>query len=371
MMRLIVGSSLKFRFIVVAIGAALLYFGVQQLRDMPVDAFPEFAPPRVEVQTLASGLSAAEVESLVSIPLEQSLNGLVGLDVLRSKSVPQLSSIELIFKPGTNLLHARQVVAERVTAVTPSLPTWAAPPVILPATSTTSRVMKIGLSSNDVSLIELSTIAYWKIRARLLQVPGVANVAIWGERLQQLHVQVDPERMRDRGVSLDQVMEVTADALDAGILRFSSGAVIGTGGFVDSTNQRLVVRHVLPIVTPDDLAQVALEGTDHMPLRLGDVADVAIGHQPLAGDAVVNDGPGLLLIVEKYPWGNTLDVTREVEEAIDQMKPGLPGIEFDTTIFRAADFIETSIDNLTKALIIGAILVVLVLGAFLDRKSVV
>jgi CzcA family heavy metal efflux pump len=364
-MRWIVGSSLKFRFLVVAIAAALMAFGSQQLRQMPVDAFPEFAPPRVEIQTICLGLSAAEVESLVSIPLEQSLNGVDGLDVIRSKSVPQLSSIELLFKDGTDILHARQLVQERVEAVTPSLPTWAAPPFMMPPTSTTSRVMKIGVSSKTVGIVPLSTIAYWKIRARLLRVPGVANVALWGEHLEQLHVEVDPARMRQRDVSLEQVMEGTSDALDAGLLRFSDGAVIGTGGFIETPSQRMSIRHVLPIVKPRDLAAVPLATRGRQTIHVGDVAQVVTGTQPLAGDAVINDGPGLLMVVEKFPWGNTLDVTQGVEQALDELQPGLPGIEIDTHIFRASNFIETAIDNLTHALLIGALLVVLVLGAFL------
>src|SRR3954453_14936086 len=144
-MRRIVASSLRFRYLVIALGLSLLVFGAQQIRGMPVDAFPEFAPPRVEVQTICLGLTATEVEGLVSSPLEESLTGLAGLDVIRSKSVPQLSSIELLFRPGTDLLHARQLVQERIEAATPTLPTWAAPPVILPAVSSTSRMMAIGI----------------------------------------------------------------------------------------------------------------------------------------------------------------------------------------------------------------------------------
>jgi CzcA family heavy metal efflux pump len=365
MMRWIVGSSLRFRYLVVAAGIAMMVFGAQQLRGMPVDAFPEFAPPRVEVQTSCPGLTAPEVEQLVSTPLEQSLNGIKGLDVIRSKSVPQLSSIELLFKPGTNLLHVRQLVQERVTEVTPSLPTWAAPPVIMPAASTTARVMKIGVSSKTMSIQRLSTIAYWKIRARLLRVPGVANVPMWGEHLEQYLVKVDPKRMRQHGVTLEQTMEATSTALDAGLLRFADGNRIGTGGFIDTPNQRLVVQHILPIVTPNDLAQVVVLQRGEKTVRIGDVAKVNDGTMPLAGDAVVNGGPGLLLIVEKYPWGNTLDVTHNVEAAIKEMQPGLKGVTFDTHVFRAANFIDTSIHNLTISLLIGALLVILVLGAFL------
>jgi len=372
MMRWIVGSSLKFRYLVVAVAAAMVFLGVGQLRQLPVDVFPEFAPPRVEIQTACIGLSASEVEALVTTPLEETFNGLPGLDVLRSKSVEQLSSIQLIFNRGTDLIEARQLVAERLATVTPTLPTWAAPPVMLHPLSSTSRVMKIGLSSKTLSTIDMSMISYWKIRARLLRVPGVANVAIWGERLQMMQVQVDPDRLKANRVSLDKVMNITADALDAGILRFSSGAVIGTGGFVDTPNQRLGIHHKLPIVTPDDLAQVPVEKRNGKPLLLGDVADVVEDHQPLIGDAVINDGPGLMLIVEKLPWGNTLDVTRGVEAAIDQMRPGLPGMEIDTTIFRPATFVETAIDNLGRALLIGSLLVILILIAFLyDWRSAV
>ena len=365
MMRWVVRSSLKFRFLVVAVAAAMVFLGAGQLRQLPVDVFPEFAPPRVEIQTACVGLSASEVESLVTTPIEETLNGLPGLDALRSKSVGQLSSIQLIFKRGTNLLEARQVVQERLSTVVPTLPTWAAPPIIMQPLSATSRVMKIGLTSDTLSTIDMSMISYWKLRARLLQVPGVANVAIWGERLHMLQVQADPERLKRNQVSLEDVMEVTADALDAGILRFSDGATIGTGGFVETPNQRLGIRHVLPIATPDDLAKVTIEQRRGKALRLGDVADVVVDHQPLIGDAVINDGPGLMLIVEKLPWGNTLEVTRGVEAAIDQMRPGLPGMEIDTTIFRPASFVETAIHNLSRALLIGSLLVILILVLFL------
>jgi CzcA family heavy metal efflux pump len=365
MMRWVVGSSLKFRFLVVAVAAAMVLLGVGQLGQLPVDVFPEFAPPRVEIQTACVGLSASEVEALVTTPIEETLNGLPGLETLRSKSVEQLSSIELIFERGTDLLEARQVVQERLATVVPTLPTWAAPPIIMQPLSATSRVMKIGLSSDTLSTIDMSMISYWKLRARLLRVPGVANVAIWGERLHMLQVQVDPERLKRHQVSLEDVMEVTADALDAGILRYSDGAVIGTGGFIDTPNQRLGVRHVLPIATPDDLAKVTIEQRGGKALRLGDVADVVVDHQPLIGDAVINGGPGLMLIVEKLPWGNTLEVTRGVEAAIDEMRPGLPGMEIDTTIFRPATFVETAIHNLSRALLLGSLLVVLILVLFL------
>jgi CzcA family heavy metal efflux pump len=365
-MRWIIRSSIRFRFIVVALATAMMVFGAAQLKDARTDAFPEFAPPRVEVQTLTLGLSSAETEEFVTVPLEQAFNGVARLDEIRSQSVPQLSSIEMIFKRGTNLIEARQAVQERLNVVTPNLPTWAAPPVMRPPLSTTSRVMHIGLSSNQISLQQLSTIAYWKIRARLLRVPGVVNVAIWGERLQQQHVNVDPARLQARNVSLDEVMNATAESLDAGLLRYADfGNVIGTGGFVDTANQRLGIRHVQPIATPNDLAKVTIEETKGKALRLGDVADVVQGHQPLVGDAVINSGPGLLLVVEKSPGANTLQVTNGVENALDDLRPGLPGIQIDSKIFRQADFIEMALDNLTVSLLIGCLLVILILVAFL------
>jgi CzcA family heavy metal efflux pump len=367
MMRRIVAASLRFRYLVVASAAGMLIFGFNTVQSMPVDVFPEFAPPRVEVQTPSLGLTALEVEELVTVPLEQALAGVEHLDVMRSKSVHDLSSVELIFEGGTDLLEARQLVAERIAQVTPTLPTWASPPVMLQPLSATARVMKIGLSSADpdISLIDMSMISYWNIRSRLLGVPGVANVAIWGERIQMYQVQVVPELMAKHGVTLDQVQEASAEALDAGLLFYSDGAVIGTGGIIETASNRYNVQHVPPLLSPSDLQHVTLEAGDGSIIRLSDVAVLAEDHQPLVGDAVINDGPGLMLIVEKFPWANTLDVTRGVEEAIGELRPGLSGIDVDTTIFRPATFIEVALGNLTNALLLGCLFVLVVLVLFL------
>jgi CzcA family heavy metal efflux pump len=371
MFRWIVGSSLKFRYLVIAIAAGLIYFGIGQLRNMPVDVFPEFAPPMVEIQTISLGLSAEEVESLVTIPLEQVLAGVPGMDVMRSKSVPDLSAIKMYFESGTDLLLARQMVQERIITVVPTLPSWASPPVMLPPLSATSRMMKIGLSSKTRSVIDLSMITYWTIRQRLLRVPGVANVAIWGERLEMLNVNVVPELMKKHNISLKEVMEATSEALDVGLFQFVDGHHIGSGGWIETQNQRIQIRHVLPLVhksdqvTAEALGNVALAVRNGKQLLLKDVAEVVIDHQPMIGDGIINDDIGLLLIVEKFPWGNTLQVSREVEEALAALKPGLPDVEIDAAIFRPATFIEMSIDNLTTALYIAAFLVIIVLFAFL------
>jgi len=364
-MRWIVSRSLRYRWLVVFAAAAIVAFGIGQIPSSQVDVFPEFAPPRVEIQTIALGNSSNEVEELITIPIEEQLNGLPGLEVLRSKSVAQLSSIELVFERGTDEQRARQLVQERVAQVTPTLPTWASPPFMMPPLSATSRVMKIGLASDEVSLIEMSSIAYWKIRERLLRVPGVANVAIWGERLQQRHVQVDPRKLAGNGVSLQRVMNVTGDALDAGLLKYNEGAIVGTGGFVESGGRRLNISNVQPAVGPQELGDVPVARRGGRTLRLADVANVVEDFQPIWGDAVIDGGPGLLLIVQKFRGANTMEVTSGIEDAVDDMRPGLPGVDIDTTIFRPATFIEQSIDNLTTALLIGVLLVILIIAAFL------
>src|SRR3972149_1422257 len=278
MIRWIVGSSMRFRGLVVAIAVGLLAYGVIQLRDAPVDVLPEFTPPTVEIQTEALGLSASEGEQLITVPIEQDLlAGVAFVDEIRSQSVPGLSSIVLIFEPGTNVLQARQVVAERMTQAH-ALPHVSRPPEMLQPLSSTSRVMMIGLSSDTLSAIELSVLARWTIRPRLTGVPGVANVSIFGQRERQLQVQVDPERLRDQGVSLVQILETTGNALWVSPLSFVEASTPGTGGFIDTANQRLGIQHVSPITSADDLAKVSVEGTE---LTLGDVAQGGGGHQPL------------------------------------------------------------------------------------------
>ncbi len=293
MIRAIVGSALKFRGLILGIAAAVIGIGVVTLRDAPVDVYPEFTPPYVEIQTESLGLSAAEVEQLITVPLEADLlNGVEGVEVIRSSSLPGLSSIVLVFEPGTDVYRGRQLVQERLAGITAQLPTWASPPFMMPPLSSTSRILKIGLTSDELSLIDMSAIAYWKIRSRLLRVPGVAQVMIYGERLHQRHIQVDPELLAEHGVSLSTVMEETANAMDAGVLQFSEAFTVGTGGFIESNGQRLNVRHVLPILTADDLAKVPIERRNGELVRLSDVGLVVEDHMPLWGDASSTSVPG-------------------------------------------------------------------------------
>lgn len=346
----------------IILSIAAVIWGLRSLQSAPLDVFPEFAPPTVEVQTEAPGLTSLEVESLVSMPIENTLNGTPFLDLIRSKSVMGLSSVQLLFKPGTDLIRARQLVQERLAVEAARLPTVAKPPIIIPPRSSTSRVLKIGMSSKTLSQIELTELARWTIRPRLMSIPGVGNVAIWGQRDKQYQILVDPDRLRAHGVTLANVEGSAADAV-----------ALSSGGFVDTPNQRLAVQQRSEATGANEIGQTVVGFQNGASVRLADVAEVVEGFPPPIGDAVINGGPGLLLIVEKQPWGNTLDVTRRVEEMIDDLRPGLKDVEIDPTIFRPATFIERSLGNLTHALVIGCILVVIVLISFLFdwRTSVI
>ncbi|TMI35751.1 MAG: efflux RND transporter permease subunit, partial [Betaproteobacteria bacterium] len=368
MFRWMIASSLQFRLVMLGIAAALIAFGTERLYRMPVDVFPEFAAPVVEVQTEAIGLSAREVESLITLNLEELLSGVPWLESIRSKSVTGLSSIVMTFKRGTDIVKARQMIQERLTLAY-TLPNVATPPVILQPLSATSRFMMVGISSDKVEPTELSLLARWTIKPKLLGVPGVANVAIWGQRLRQLQVHIDPQRLRDARVLQDDVIAAAGDALWVSPLTFLKGSAPGTGGWIDNTNQRLGVHHQMPINSPEDMAKVVL-GAQHLlmtgkSMALGDVTELTFAHPPLIGDAFVNNGSGLMLVIEKFPSANTLEVTRGVEQALAELKRGLPGVKVDSTVFRLASYIEESIANLAYALAAAALLVVAVIGVIL------
>src|SRR5438093_7463450 len=280
---------------------------------------------------------------------------------MRSRPVTGMSSVQLSFEPGTNLMGARKLVQERLI-LSYLLPNVSQRPVMLNPVSATGRTMMVGVSSKKLSLIELSVLARWTIKPRLMGVPGVANVSIWGQRERQLQVQVDPERLRKHGVTQEQIIKTAGDALWVSPLTFLNASFPGTGGWIDTPNQRLGVQHVLPISTAEDLARVPVDGAA---MRLGDVATVVEGHQLLIGDAFHNGGAGLLLLVEKFPGANTLEITRGVDRALEALRLGLPGVDVDSRIFRAATFIEMAFENLGIALLLGGVLVVLVLGAFM------
>ncbi len=364
----IIGSSLQFRYIVIGLAAALAAYGWVGLQRMPVDVLPEFAPPIVEVQTEAIGLPAKDVESLITLNLEELLSGIPWLESIRSRSVTGLSSVLMTFQSGTDIIKARQMVQERLTLAY-TLPNVSTPPVIIQPRSATSRFMMIGVSSKSVETTELSLLARWTIKPKLLGVPGVANVAIWGQKLRQLQVHIDPERLREARVTQDDIIAAAGDALWVSPLSFLRGSAPGTGGWIDNANQRLGVHHQMPIQQPEDMAKVPI-GAPHLlmtgrSMALGDVAEVTFSHPPLIGDAIVNRGNGLLIVVEKFPSANTLEVTRGVEQALAELSRGLPGVDIDPTVFRLASYIDDSLGNVKGAILAGALLVVLALGAFL------
>ncbi len=349
--------SMQFRILVLALAAGLIAFGVLNVPRMAVDSMPEFAPAQVEIQTEALGLSAVEVEQLITSPMEADLlNGVAWLDEIRSKSVPGLSSIELVFEPGTDLLRARQLVAERMTQAH-ALPNVSSPPLIMQPMSSTSRVLMVRLNSKQLSGIEMSVLARWKIKPRLVGIAGVANVSIWGQREQQLQVEVTPTQLRDRGLTLEQVIKTTGNAVWVSPLSFLEASTPGTGGFVESPSQRLGIQHVLPIRTPADLAKVSVEDAPK-PMVLGDIAQVREDHQPLIGDAVVGNDAGLMLVVEKFPGTSTVEVTEAIEAALEDMAPGLSGVEIDTSVFRPATAVQDTVDGLSVALLISLLIAV-------------
>jgi Cu/Ag efflux pump CusA len=361
MIKWIVGAALRFSRLVVAAAIGILGVALFQLHNAAVDVYPEFEPPDIQIQAEALGLSAQEVEQLITVPLEQDLlNGIPWVEHIRSRSMPGLSAIDLQFEPGTDLLAARQLTQERMSQAK-ALPNVGTPPIMIQPTSSTSRVAMIAMRSDTVSEVQMSVLARWQIRPRLMSIPGVANVSVWGLRDRQLQVQVDPARLQTHKVSLTQLIESTGNALWVSPLSFVEASTPGTGGFVETPNQRLGVQHIQPIATPEQLANVAVEGTK-TPLRIGDVANVTEDHQPLIGDASLDGAPSLMLVVERFPDANTAQVTHDVEEALDAMAPGLAGINIDAHIFRPATYMSTALSNLGVVGLVSALLLVLSVG---------
>lgn len=357
MIKWLVSTSLRLRVAVVAVTMILLITGSHTVsKRSSFDVFPEFAPPLVEIQTEAPGLSTSEVETLITIPVESAVNGTSWLKKVRSKTVLGLSSVVLYFEDGTDIMQARQLVQERLGQLTGKLPSVAKKPVILSPLSSTSRILKIGLSSKKLSQMDMTTVAKWTIRPRLMAIPGVANVAIWGQRDRQIQILIDPDNLYAHGITTNDVLRSVREATS-----------ISGGGFIDTPNQRLAVSHVMSLKSPEDFSHVPVVFRNGTAIKLGNLAELVESYPLPIGDAIINDAPGLLLIVEKQPWGNTLEVTRKIEETLEALRPGIKDIEIDSTIFRPATFIEMSLHNLNRSLLIGCILVIIVLAFFLNN----
>jgi Cu/Ag efflux pump CusA len=371
MIKWVVSAALRFSRLVVAAAIGILAVGIYQLHDAAVDVYPEFEPPDIQIQAEALGLSAQEVEQLITVPIEQDLlNGIPWVEHIRSRSMPGLSAIDLQFEPGTDLLAARQLTQERMSQAK-ALPNVGTPPIMIQPKSSTSRVAMVAMRSDSVSEMQMSVLARWQIKPRLMSIPGVANVSIWGLRDRQLQVQVDPQRLQSRKVTLTQLIETTGNALWVSPLSFVEASTPGTGGFVETPNQRLGVQHIQPINTPAQLANVAVQGTQAAPLRIGDVAKVTEDHQPLIGDASFDGMPSLMLVVERFPDANTAQVSHDVDEALNAMAPGLSGINLDANVFRPASYMTTALRHLGVAGLIGALGLVIAVGLlFISWRAV-
>jgi len=356
MLNAIVRFSLRHRGIVIALAFALMGYGAYSLTRAKYDVFPEFAPPTVVIQTEAPGLAPEQVELLVTTPIEVAINGVPGLESLRSGSVQGVSAVTATFHIGTDIYRDRQVVAERLTTVAGRLPTGVQAPVMAPITSATGTILGIGLTSNNLSLMQLRTIADWTVRLRLLSVPGVANVTVYGRDVKQYQIQVIPKRLIQYALSLNDVLNAARNATG-----------IRGAGFIESDNQRLILQSQGQSFTPAELANTVVVHSNGANVTLGQVAEVTEAPAPPFGAALIDGKPGVVLMVEAQYGANTLEVTRAVEQELGSLRPMLSqqGVQIHASLFRAANFIETALSNIRSSLLIGAILVIVVLFLFL------
>ena len=356
MLNAIVRFSLRFRGAVLALALAFLGYGVYSLTEARFSVFPEFAPPFITIQTESPGLSPEQVELLVTQPVENAVNGVTGIESLRSNSIQGLSVISVVFGNDSDIYRDRQLIAERLSAVAGELPQGVQPPTMMPLQSTTGEVLVIGLTSERRSLMDLRTSADWTLKPRLLAVGGVANVMVFGGEVKQLQVQFLPEKLIQYNLSLEDVVAAAQRAT----------AVVGAG-FIEGPNQRLILRPQGQPLTAEQIAATVLVRQNGANVTLGQVADVREGSAPPFGAALVQGNTGVIINVNAQYGSNVIEVTNHLDEAIQEMKPALEreGIEMHPDIFRPATFIDTSIRNIRNSLLLGAVLVIVVLFLFL------
>nr|USU32453.1 efflux RND transporter permease subunit [Methylobacterium sp. OTU13CASTA1] len=342
--------------IVLALAFTLAVYGLLGLSSAKYDVFPEFAPPTVTVQTEAPGLNPEQVEVLVTQALEVAIAGLPGLATVRSNSVQGLSVITATFGAGSDIYRARQLVNERLAALAGRLPQGVLPPAMTALTSSTSSVLLIGLTSPTRTLMDLRTIADWRVRLRLLAAPGVGEVLIYGGDVRSIRIQVRPHDLVRFRVGLN-------DVLVAG--RKATG--VRGAGFVDTTNQRITLQTEGQSLTPEAIARTVLVNEGGASVVLGDVADVVTEPEPAISAALVDGRPGVLMMVGAQYGANTLDVTARVDAALAELRPGLErdGIDLRADLFRPANFVTQATGHVLKALALGGVLVVIVLLVFL------
>jgi len=357
----VIDVFIRFRILVVTVAAGIIVAGVATLPNMHRDILPESSPVTVDVQTDALGLSAPEVEELVTVPLEKNLfEGILGVTDMTSDSIPGMSDIELHFAPGTNLYQARQLVQERLNSAF-VLPNVSSPPTMIQPVSTTSDVMLVGITSKTQSLIDLSVLSRWTIVPKLLGLDGVANISTYGQSNRQLQIQADPAKMAAKQVTLADVIAAAGNSQLVSPVSYLQGSTPGTGGYIEDGNQRLDIRHILPFGQPSNLAGVPVTSS----VTLGDIANVTVGHQPLIGDALVHGTPGLVLVIQKLPSASVPAVASEVKQALAELAPGMPGVSIDTTLFSQSTYANTAFGNVATYAIIAGILAVVALLLFL------
>jgi Cu/Ag efflux pump CusA len=351
----LIQQSLRHRVLVVCMAAAVCVYGALVLRALPVDVFPDLNRPTVTLLTEAGGLSPEEVELMVSAPIELALNGAPGVVRVRSVSSVGLSVVTVEFDWQSELYRSRQVVTERLQAVQDRLPANVVPHMG-PVASIMGEIMLVGLSSTTgaTSPMEVRTRADWLLRPRLLSIPGIAQVIPIGGGVAQVQVHVKPDRLLAYGVSLDDVERAAASA-----------QLNSTGGFVAEQGQELLVRTIARSDDIDDFADTVVRYVGGVPVRLRDVADVGIGAAEARGAAGVDGLKAVVLSIHKQPGTSSIELTKQVEQALAELRMSLPVDVHMTTLFRQATFIEAAIRNVQEALRDGAILVLIVLVLFL------
>ncbi len=356
MLQRLIRSSLRFRGIVLALACVTLGYGMYVARNSRYDVYPEFVPPQVVVQTEAPGLSPEEVEVLVTRPVESVLNGTPELASIRSQSIQGLSSVTMIFADRTDIFRARQMVSERLAEAAGQMPAGVKSPVMAPLTGAASLVLIVGLTSEERTPMDLRTFADWTIRPRLLGVPGVAKVVVFGGETREIQIQVLPDRLAGYNLSMD-------DVIAAG--RASTG--VRGAGFVEGSAQRVLLQAQGQALNSEMLGEAVLGRSRGTTIRLRDVAHVVDAPEPKTGDAAVGEKRGVLLEVSSQYGANTLEVTAALERALEDLKPALDkaGIQLHPRLFRPAKFVQTAISNVSSSLMIGGGLVAIVLFLFL------
>jgi len=355
MMQSIVRFSIRFNGVIIGLASLLVIYGLYSLTRSNLDVFPEFSPTQLVIQTESPGLSAELVEKLVSQPIENAIAGTVGIDTMRSQSIPGLSVVTIIFHEGTDIFRNRQVVAERLATLANQLPTGITPN-ITPLTSSASTVLGVGLTSDTRSLMELRTVVDWTVRPHLLAVEGVADVNVFGGKVRQFQIQVDPDKLIRYGVSLQDVMAAANKATG-----------VRGAGFIENRNQRIIINTEGQALSPQQLAQTTLLHRHGQTIRLADVGKVVEGPAPSISAAAIDGKPGVYLSVQGQLGANTHGVTLALEEALEELEPTLTaeGITLHEGLFRPANFIETAIKGVRADIMIGSVLVITILFLFL------